>query len=142
MGTRHPNSTIFESNPSSQLRNSPSTSRTISQASVSDAISRLQWEKASVQQALDRCKADYKDLNKRFDKLLGEQDHLAAQDAEQRQMIKSLHTELGGDAELDDDDDDDSYMRSIKRGCERRVTETEERLKRFTSEMNKKLESQ
>ena len=50
----------------------PSTSRTISQASVSDAISRLQREKASVQQALDRCKADYKDLNKRFDKLLKE----------------------------------------------------------------------
>ena len=61
-------------------------------------------EKASVQQALDRCKADYKDLNKRFDKLLGERDHLATQDAEQRQMIKSLNTELGGDAELDDDD--------------------------------------
>ena len=37
---------------------------------------------------------------------------------------------------------DDSYILSIKRGCERRVTATEERLKRFTSEMNKKLESQ
>ena len=57
-------------------------------------------------------------------------------------MIKSFHKELGGDAELDDDGDDDSYTRSIKRGCERRVTEAEERLKRFTSEMNKKLESQ
>ena len=57
-------------------------------------------------------------------------------------MIQNLHKELGGDAELDDDDEDDSYILSIKRGCERRVTEAEECIKRFTSEMNKKLESQ
>ena len=71
-----------------------------------------------------------------------ERDHLAKQDEEQRKTIQNPHKELGGDAELYDDDDDDSYTLSIKRGCERRVTETEERLKRFTSEMNKKLESQ
>ena len=58
---------------------------------------------------------------------------MAKQDKEQRQTIQNLHKELGGDAELDDDDDDDSYMLSIKRGCERRVTEAEERLQRFTS---------
>ena len=65
-----------------------------------------------------------------------ERDHLAKQDKEQRQTIQNLHKELGGDAELDEDDDDDSYMLSIKRGCERRVTEAEERLS------HKKLESQ
>ena len=43
----------------------PSTSRSNSQASVSEAISRLQREKASVQQALDRCKAEYMDLRHR-----------------------------------------------------------------------------
>ena len=57
-------------------------------------------------------------------------------------MIQNLHKELGGDAELDDDEDDGSYILSIKRICERRVTAAEERLKRFTSEKNKKLESQ
>ena len=86
--------------------------------------------------------AEHTDLRQRFDKLLHERDHLAKQDKEQRQTIQNLHKELGGDAELDDDDDDDLYTLSIKRGCERRVTEAEERLKRFTSEMNKKLESQ
>ena len=85
---------------------------------------------------------EQKDLRQRFDLLAKERDHFAAQDAEQRRMIQNLHKELGGDAELDDDEDNDSYILSIKRGCERRVTAAEERLKRFTSEMNKKLESQ
>ena len=68
--------------PPTNSESRPSTSRTISQASVSEAISRLQREKAGVQQTLDRCKAEHTDLCQRFDKLLHERDHLAKQDKE------------------------------------------------------------
>ena len=102
----------------------------------------MQREKAIVQQTLDRYKADHTDLSQRFGKLMHERDHLARQNEEQKQSIQNLHRELGGDAELDGDDDDDSYTLRIKRDCARRVTEAEERLKRLTSEMNKKFESQ
>ena len=80
--------------------------------------------------------AEHTDLRQRFDKLLHERDHLAKQDKEQRQTIQNLHKELGGDADLVDDDEDDPYL------LRRRVAEAEERHKQFTSEMNKKLESQ
>ena len=116
--------------PPANSESRPSTSRTISKASLGEATSILQREKASVQQALDRCKAEYTDLRRRSDELRKERDHFAAQDAEQRQMIQNLHKELGGDAELDDDDDDDSYMRSIKRGCERRLRDSRDSLPR------------
>ena len=61
--------------PPANSESRPSTSRTISQACVSEAISRLQREKASVQQALDRCKAEYTDLRNRSDELRKERDH-------------------------------------------------------------------
>ena len=117
------------------LLSRPSTSRTISQASVSDAITRLQQEKARVQKELDNKRAAYNDLNNEHIRALSHNEVLVKDIEKQRQLINSLQRDLGDiDAKLDDDDDDDSYTRSIKHGCER--------LKRFTSEMNKKLESQ
>ena len=119
MGTGHPTTT--PSHPANS-DSRPSTSRNISQASVSEAISRLQREKAIVQQSLERYKADHTDLSQRFGKLMHERDHLARQNEEQKQSIQNLHKELGGDAELDgdDDDDDDEYTLRIKRDCARR----------------------
>jgi hypothetical protein len=52
------------------------------------------------------------------------------ENAQQRQMINSLKRELGeNDAELDDDSDD-PLLRRIRRECEKRVRDYEERLKR------------
>ena len=100
----------------------PSTSRNISQASVSEAISRLQREKANIQQKLDGVLETHKDLGQRFVKLTQERDHLARQNDEQKQSIQNLHKELGGDAELDGDDDDDEYTLRIKRDLQRPTT--------------------
>ena len=49
-------------------------------------------------------------------------------------MIKSLHQELGEvEAELDDEDDD-PLLRRIRRECEKRVTDCEERIQQLQSE--------
>ena len=122
--------------PPTNVESRPSTSRNISQASVSGAISRLQREKANIQQKLDGVLETHKDLGERFVKLTQERDHLAMQNTEQQQTIQNLHKELGGDPDLVDSDEDDSYL------LRRRMAEAEERHKQFTSEMNKKLESQ
>jgi len=59
----------------------------------------LQREKDRIQKKLDRREADHNDLSHRFDQLLAQNDHYAAN------LIKSLHKELGDDdAEFDDDD--------------------------------------
>ena len=51
-----------------------------------------------------------------------------------QQLIKSFHQELGEvDAELDDDKDD-PLIRRIRRECERRVKDCEERLKQSQAE--------
>jgi hypothetical protein len=122
--------------PPTSAETRPSTSRNISQASVSEAISRLQREKASVQQKLDGTAATHKDLGQRFVKLTQERDHLAMQNTEQRQTIQNLHKELGGNPDLVDSNEDDPYL------LRRRVAEAEERHKQVISDMNKKLESQ
>jgi predicted nuclease with TOPRIM domain len=51
---------------------------------VRDAISRLQQEKARIQKDLDRRKADHEALKHRFDQLLAQKDHYAA-DNEKKQ---------------------------------------------------------
>jgi len=91
---------------------SDSSSRTsaiqsISQASVSDAISRLQQEKARVQKDLDNRKAEFIALSQKYDRLLSHNDVLVTGNAKQQQLIKSLNKELGeNEAEFDDVDDD------------------------------------
>ena len=111
----------------------PSTSRNISQASVSDAISRLQREKATIQKKLDEVLEAHKEQGQRFIKLMQERDHLSLRDTEQRQTIQNLHKELGGDPDLVDSDEDDPYL------LRKRATEADERLKKAMSEMHKNL---
>jgi uncharacterized protein (DUF3084 family) len=113
--------------PPTSVEPRPSTSRNISQASVSEAISRLQREKVSIQQKLDGVLETHKDLGQRFVKLTQKRDHLATQNTEQRQTIQNLHKELGGDPDLVDSDEDDPYL------LRRRVAEAEERHKQVTS---------
>jgi predicted nuclease with TOPRIM domain len=103
----------------------PSSRPSISQASVSDAISRLQQEKARVQKELDQRKADYIALSQRFDKLMSHRDQLLGENERQQQLIKSLHKELGEDDAEFDDEDDYPLLRRIRRECEKRVKECE-----------------
>jgi len=59
---------------------------------------------------------------------------LFTDNAKQQQLIKSLHKGLGeNDAEFDDEDDD-PLLRRIRRECEKRVKDCEERLKQSQAE--------
>jgi len=90
----------------------------------------LQQEKARVQKNLDRKRAEYNDLNSVHIRVLSQNDVLVRENAQQRQMINSLKRELGeNDAEFDDESDD-PLLRRIRRECEKRVKDCEERLKR------------
>ena len=121
---------------------SDSSSRTsampsISQASVSDAISRLQQEKARVQKDLDTRKADFTALSQKYDRVLSQNDMLVADNAKQEKLIKSLNKELGENEAEFEDDDDDPLLRRIRRVCEKRVKDCEERLKRSQAERHR-----
>ena len=72
------------------LLSRPSTSRTISQASVSDAITRLQQEKTRVQKELDNKRAAYNDLNNEHIRALSHNEVLVKDIEKQRQLINSL----------------------------------------------------
>jgi len=96
---------------------------TISQASVSDAITRLQQEKARVQKDLNRKGTEYNDLNNKHIRVLSQNDVLVTDNAQQRQ----------NDVEFDDDSDD-PLLRRIRRECEKRVKDCEERLKQSQAE--------
>ncbi len=109
----------------------------ISQASVSDAISRLQQEKARVQKDLDNRKAEFIALSQRYDRLLSRNDVLVTDYAKQQQLIKSLHNELGEIEAEFDDEDDDPLLRRIRRECEKRVKDCEERLKQSQAERHR-----
>jgi hypothetical protein len=107
---------------------------TINHASVSDVITRLQQEKARVQKELDKKRAAYNDLNNKHIRALSLNDVLVADNTKQRQMINSLQRELGeNDAEFDDDSDD-PLLHRIRRECEKRVKDCEERLKQSQAE--------
>ena len=82
----------------------PSATLLISPASVSDAISRLLQEKARIQKDLDQRKAEHEALKHHMVLLRNEED-----------------------AELDDDDDD-PLLHHLRRECEKRVKDCEERL--------------
>ena len=92
MGTRHPDTAINEYSPRLTAI------LPISPASISDAISRLQQEKARIQKDLDQRKIDHDALKRQ---LRREKDHLAADNEKKQQLIKSLGEV---DAELDDED--------------------------------------
>ncbi len=62
----------------------------ISPAEVSEAISRLQREKARIQKDLDRTKAEHADIRRRMDELMKEKDHLASENDRKQQLIKNL----------------------------------------------------
>ena len=95
---------------------------------------RLQQEKSRIQKKLDQRKADHEALKQRCVQLRAEKDHYAADNEKKQQMIKSLHQELGEvEAELDDEDDD-PLLRRIRRECEKRVTDCEERIQQLQSE--------
>ena len=112
----------------------PSTTLPISPPSISEAISKLQREKARIQRDLDQKKAEHDALKRRTEQLMKEKDFLAAANDKKQQLIKSLHQELAGeDAELDDDDED-PLLHRLKRGCEKRVKDCEERLKQSLAE--------
>jgi chromosome segregation ATPase len=99
LGTRHPDTAIEGSSPA------------IRQASVSEAISRLQREKECIQRELDRKR--------------------------EITTIKSLHKELGDDDAEFEDDDDDPLVRRIRRECKKRVKECEERLQQVSSDRHR-----
>jgi chromosome segregation ATPase len=62
---------------------------------------------------------------------------LFTDNAKQQQLIKSLHKGLGeNDAEFDDEDDD-PLLRRIRRECEKRVKDCEERLKQSQAERHR-----
>jgi len=131
---------VIQIRPSMNLpQPSDSSSRTlaISQASVSDAISRLQQEKARVQKDLDNRKAEFIALSQRYDRLLSHNDVLVTDYAKQQQLIKSLHNELGEIEAEFDDEDDDPLLRRIRRECEKRVKDCEERLKQSQAERHR-----
>ena len=67
----------------------------ISPASVKDAFSRLQQEKARIQRDLDQRKAEHEALRRRTDQLEREKDLLIVDNDKKQQLIKSLHQELG-----------------------------------------------
>ena len=97
----------------------PSATLPISPASISDAISRLQQEKARIQKDFEQRKTEHEALKHQLVLLRNEKAFLAAEND------KSLHQKLDEvDAELDDDDDD-PLLRRIRR---------EERLKQSQAE--------
>jgi phage shock protein A len=112
----------------------PSSRPTISQASVSDAISRLQREKARVQKESDQRKADFLELRQRFDKLSSHRDQLAAESETQQQLIKSLRRELGEDEAELDEEDEYPLLRRVRRECAKRMKDCEDRLKQLQSD--------
>ena len=104
----------------------PSATLPISPASVSDAISRLQQEKARIQKDFDQRKAEHESLKHQLVLLRNEKDFLAAENDKKQQLKKSLHQELGEvDAEL------------IRRECEKRMKDCEERLKQSQDERHR-----
>ena len=93
-----------------------------------------QQEKARVQKDLNRKRAEYNDLNNKHIRVLSQNDVLVTDNAQQRQMINSLKREFGeNDAEFDYDSDD-PLLRRIRRECEKRVKDCEERLKQSQAE--------
>ena len=120
--SRYGHQRIFPNHPT------PSATLPISPASVSDAISRLQQEKTCIQKDLDQRKAEHNALTQNMFLLRNERDYLAAENDKKQQLIKSLHQELAEeDVELDDDDDD-PLLHRLRRECEKRVKDCEERL--------------
>ena len=115
-------------------QSSDSSSRTaatplpISPAEVSEAISKFQREKARLQRDLDQRKAELADFRRRMDELIKERDHLVGENDRKQQLIKSFHQELAGDEAKLDDDDDDPLLQRLRRECDRRVKDYEERL--------------
>jgi len=89
----------------------------ISPAEVSEAISKLQREKARIQRDLDQRKADLAGFRRRMDELIREKDHLVTDNDKKQQLIKSLHQELAGDEVELDDDDDDPLLHRLRREC-------------------------
>jgi hypothetical protein len=69
-----------------------------------------------------------------MDELIKERDHLAGVNDKKQQLIKSLHQELVGDEVELDDDDDDPLLHRLRRECERRVKDCEERLTKSQAE--------
>jgi len=131
MGSRHSDTTIQESSQTSDSSSRPAeTLLPISPAEVSEAISKLQREKARIQRDLDQKKAELADIRRRMDELIREKDHLAADNDRKQQLIKRLHQELAGEEAELDDEDDDPLLHRLRRECERRVKDCEERLKR------------
>ena len=62
---------------------------------------------------------------------------LVTDNAKQQQLFKILHKGLGeNDAEFDDEDDD-PLLRRIRRECEKRVKDCEERLKQSQAERHR-----
>jgi predicted secreted Zn-dependent protease len=59
-------------------------------------------------------------------------------DKKQQLLIKSLNTELDEDAEFDEDEDD-PQLRRIRRECETRVKEYEERMQQLQFDMRRQL---
>ena len=103
----------------------------ISQSSASDAISRLQQEKTRIKEESDKRKTDHDELLRRFNQLMTQRGWYVTDNERQQQLIKSLHKELGEDnAELDDEGDD-PQLRRIRRECEKRMKEYEERLQQL-----------
>jgi len=74
------------SDPSSRPATTP---LPISPAEVSEAISRLQREKARIQKDLDRTKAEHADIRGRMDELFRDKEHLASENNRKQQLIKS-----------------------------------------------------
>jgi len=106
----------------------------ISPAEVSEASSKLQRENARIQRDLDQKKAELADIRHRMDELIKEKDYLAGDNDRKQQLIKSLHQELAGDEAELDDNDDDPLLHRLRRECERRVKDCEERLKKSQAE--------
>ena len=68
---------------------------------------------------------------------MSHRDQLLGENERQQQLIKSLHKEFGEDDEEFDDEDDDPLLRRIRRECEKRVKDCEERLKQLQSERHR-----
>ena len=70
----------------------------------------------------------------RMEELRREKDFLSADNDRKQQLIKSRYQELAGqEAELDDDDDD-PLLHRLRRECEKRVKDCEDRLKQSQAE--------
>jgi cell division septum initiation protein DivIVA len=74
------------------------------------------------------------ELSQRYDRVVSHREKLAVENETQQQLIKSLRRELGeDDAELDEEDED-PLLRRVRRECEKRMKDCEERLKQSQSE--------